>query len=53
MRNSDSGEPVIAGSPVDPDQVKIAYSSYSTDVANGGVDPDSRFERLSEDFAEP
>jgi Tol biopolymer transport system component len=36
--NGDSGEPVIAGTPADSTQVKVAFSSYATNLA-AGVDP--------------
>jgi hypothetical protein len=36
--NGENSEPAIAGTPAGSNEVKVAYSSYSTDVAAGGVD---------------
>ena len=36
--NGESGEPAIAGTPAASTDVKVAYGSYSTNVAAGGVD---------------
>ncbi len=36
--NGESSEPVIAGTPAGSAELKVAYSSYSTNVAAGGVD---------------
>jgi Tol biopolymer transport system component len=36
--NGESSEPAIAGFPGGSGEVKVAYSSYSTNIATGGVD---------------
>jgi Tol biopolymer transport system component len=39
--NGESGEPAIAGTPAASAGVRVSYSSYATNVAIGGVDPDT------------